>query len=79
MHANEKYEISINLLKKCDEKNFNNILTLNKLDNIINYTRQIEEEIEDKISEDEEYLNYYDMSNIEKDGKIINIKRSYSD
>ena len=77
MRAKEKYEVSINLLKKCDEKSFNNILTLNKLDNRNNYSRLIEEEIEDKLSEDEGYLNDNDVGNIEKDIKINNIKRSY--
>jgi len=66
LRAKEKYEVFINLLKKCDEKSFNNILTLNKLDNRNNYTRLIQEEIEDKLSEDEEHFNNKDITDNEK-------------
>ena len=66
MRSKQKYEVSINLLKKCDEKSSNNILTLNKLDNRNNYTRLIQEEIEDKLSEDEKHFNINYITDNEK-------------
>jgi len=66
LRSKQKYEVSINLLKKCDEKSSNNILTLNKLDNRNNYTRLIQEEIEDKLSEDEKHFNINYITDNEK-------------